>query len=156
MHTAELNQELAYKISKVNFMVRKATDSALREQTAISYSQFFMLMALSHNANMPQRSIAEFLGLTPAAVSRQLDALVELGIITREENSKNRREHVITLTAQGESTMKKAHHVVDIHLNKLTEALTAEQKQSLIHCLEVVIQCCDDCRTETNPLHVNH
>ncbi|MFZ2719967.1 MAG: MarR family transcriptional regulator, partial [Minisyncoccia bacterium] len=53
-----------------------------------------------------QQRIAEFLNLTPAAVSRQIDTLSEEGLIKREQDPDSRRSHVVNLTPAGTSRLE--------------------------------------------------
>jgi MarR family transcriptional regulator for hemolysin len=82
-------------------VIDRTADRILTEASGGTFSQFLVLMAIAHSSGASQQKIAEFLDLTPAAVSRQIDAHVEAGYVVREQDPQSRRSHIVNLTASG-------------------------------------------------------
>lgn len=86
-------------------VIDRTADRILTETSGGTFSQFLVLMAITHSSGLSQQKIAEFLDLTPAAVSRQIDALVEAGFVVREQDPQSRRSHVVSLSPVGNERM---------------------------------------------------
>lgn len=89
-------------LHKTVFSLDRYADRLLSENSHGTFSQFLVMTAIAKCPKVSQQKIAEFLNLTPAAVSRQIDVLVSAGFIARKEDPQSRRAHVIELTASGE------------------------------------------------------
>jgi MarR family transcriptional regulator for hemolysin len=89
-------------VHKCVYAIDRSADRLLTEKEGGTFSQFLILMAIAQCSGLSQQKIAEFLDLTPAAVSRQVDALVKADLIVRAEDPLNRRSHVVSLTPAGE------------------------------------------------------
>lgn len=89
---------------KFVFHFDRDADASLASSN-LSFAQCLALMAIQCCPDKSQTSIVDFLALTPAAVSRIVDSLVERHLIVREEDPQNRRAHRIHLTESGENTL---------------------------------------------------
>ncbi|MFZ2556097.1 MAG: MarR family transcriptional regulator [Minisyncoccia bacterium] len=93
-------------LHKTVFMLDRFADRLLAEKMGGTFSQFMVLMGIAQCPGLSQQRIAEFLNLTPAAVSRQIDTLSEEGLIKREQDPDSRRSHVVNLTPAGTSRLE--------------------------------------------------
>ncbi len=84
------------------FLFDREADRVLAETLGGTFSQFMVLMAIAQCQGLSQQKIAAFLQLTPAAVSRQVDGLVEAKLIARKQDPHSRRSYVVSLTEAGE------------------------------------------------------
>jgi MarR family transcriptional regulator for hemolysin len=91
---------------KAVYVFDRKADRLLADAMGGTFSQFLVLMAIVQCPGLSQQKIAEFLDLTPAAVSRQIDTMVKADIIVREEDPNSRRSHVVSLTAAGETRFR--------------------------------------------------
>lgn len=87
-------------------VIDRNADRLLTEAHGGTFSQFLILMAIFQCSGLSQQKIAEFLDLTPAAVSRQIDSLVKADLIVREQDPQSRRSHVVSLTSAGEARFR--------------------------------------------------
>ena len=92
---------VGYKLRKLAMAMDRQVDQRLQDKFGLTLSQFMIMLGAAHQSRASQCSVARFLNLTQAAVSRQIDGLVELNLISRTENDQNRREHILTLTEDG-------------------------------------------------------
>jgi len=93
-------------VHKSVYAIDRNADRLLTEKEGGTFSQFLILMAIAQCSGLSQQRIAEFLDLTPAAVSRQIDSLVKAGLIVREQDPQSRRSHVVSLTPTGEKRFR--------------------------------------------------
>lgn len=75
----------------------------------ITAARFDMLVAISHGyeSSLPQRALREWLGVTAATISRMLRSLEELGLVTRERSTFDRRQLIVRLTARAHSVLRR-------------------------------------------------
>lgn len=93
-------------VHKSVYVIDRNADRLLTDAHGGTFSQFLILMAIAQCTGLSQQKIAEFLDLTPAAVSRQVDSLVKAGLIVRAEDPQSRRSHVVSLTPAGEKRLR--------------------------------------------------
>lgn len=103
-------QEIVYErfmrnLHKTVFMLDRFADRLLAEAMGGTFSQFMVLMGIAQCPGLSQQKIAQFLNLTPAAVSRQVDTLSEEGLISRKQDPESRRSHIVDLTPAGEARL---------------------------------------------------
>lgn len=67
--------------------------------------QFAALDALSHAPGTDQASLAEAVAKDRATIGAVLDRLEQKGLVKRDENSRDRRARVLTLTESGEAVL---------------------------------------------------
>jgi len=90
-------------IHKSVYVIDRNADRLLTEKEGGTFSQFLILMAIAQCSGLSQQKIADFLDLTPAAISRQIDSLVKAELIVRKQDPQSRRSHVVSLTPAGKS-----------------------------------------------------
>ena len=113
MHSITTSRELAIKLHKLNFILQRISDQALQAELGVSFSQFLTLTALKHRPGTSQAAVANFLGVTPAAVSRQIELLLRQKLISKHPDSRNRRQSVLGLSAEGRETINRAIRALD-------------------------------------------
>jgi DNA-binding MarR family transcriptional regulator len=107
---------LSYLIQHLAAVMGRQSDELLQDQIGIGLSQFKILMVLEWNPRVQQKAIADALGQTESAVSRQLKLLKSMKLLETKPDPGNRRRHVTTLTPRG---------------MQVTEAATAVMRRSL-------------------------
>lgn len=88
-------------LHKTVFTIDRSADKILAKHGG-TFSQFLVMTAVARCPGLSQRHIAEFLDLSPAAVSRQIDSFVESGHVERIQDPSSRRTHIVKLTKIGE------------------------------------------------------
>jgi MarR family transcriptional regulator, 2-MHQ and catechol-resistance regulon repressor len=71
------------------------------EETGISDTDFRILEALLHKGPLPVNTIGPKVHLTPGSISVAVDRLLEKGLVSRAESSKDRRVRIVALTESG-------------------------------------------------------
>lgn len=137
------SQDITYNLHKTVFLLDKLTDTVLQEELAITFSQFKIIMAIDHST-VSQREIASYWDMTEAAVSRQVDLLVQKKLATRKENPENRREHVLELTKEGKKLYEKGLDVIRKNHNEIFAVLDEREKKVLSEGLHKLLKAmCD-------------
>jgi DNA-binding MarR family transcriptional regulator len=76
----------------------------------ISFTQLAALYSVAGTATLTIGDLAEQLGRSPSATSRLVSGLVERGYLERDVEVADRRQHVLTLTSQGQALVASVDH----------------------------------------------
>lgn len=105
--TVDYSKTYLYKLYKLTNSLDKLFDRQLREHASISLSQFTLLLAINQHMHPNQRSIAAFLDITPAAVSRQVEIALGSGLIEISDVDADRRSQTLCISQKGQSAIRK-------------------------------------------------
>ena len=133
------SREIGFRIHKLVFLIDKTTDKILNTQLKITHSQVIMMHAIKHRGEVSQRDIAKYWQMTDAAVSRQVEILTKKGFIKLWQNPKNRREHILSLTSEGQEYLEKSFKVLDKKFEELFHVLSHEERTRLIESLDKLL-----------------
>lgn len=102
-------------LGKALHAMMKFTTAGIQE-SGLGESDFRVLEALLHKGPLPVNVIGPKVFLTPGSISTAVDRLVGKGLVTREENSEDRRIRVVALTERGKALILPIYrkHVDDI------------------------------------------
>lgn len=117
----------------------KAADSTLQDKLDLTLSQFLILMVVNQNPNVKQIEIADFLEITQAAVSRQIDVLKNKKMITISQNEKNRRENLLSPTIKGREIFTKANAILYETFENLYKIMNEKEKINLEKSLDKLL-----------------
>ena len=81
--------------------------SAGWKDLGLSHAQIGLLFMLSYHKQLQAKQIAEFMGVTKSAVSQLTDPLLEKGLLSRQNDPKDRRIAHLDLTVKGTKLVKK-------------------------------------------------
>jgi len=85
-------------------LLREFLESSFLEQLRphkLSRSQFCFLKLIAANSDLQVGELARCLGVSPAASSKNLDRLEELGLVVRETSPEDRRATLLSASADG-------------------------------------------------------
>jgi len=107
------------------------------EERGLTLSQV-KLMNLLDEAGEPCSigTLSERIGLSPAAVSRAVDGLVQRGDLEREEDPRDRRSKLAGLTTAGHKTFEQLHALRVAGLRELLAELDPDERETLMRGLE--------------------
>ena len=83
-------------------------------------------------------TLAEHLGVTKAAVSQMVDRLVDLGLVSREEDHIDRRSKLICLSETGENLVQEAIRTRRQWVPNLAASLTEDQVRQACRIFEIL------------------
>ena len=107
------NQTYLYKIRTLANILDKVFDRKLRKHADITLSQFMVLLAISYREGSNQRQVAKHLGLSPAAVKRQVDIARHAGWLRVAGSGRN---DCLYLTAVAEKVIEVGLQVLEQHV----------------------------------------
>jgi DNA-binding MarR family transcriptional regulator len=138
--TKDLHMNLTYKVHALVMLMDKDAEKFLQDQLNLSYNQFLIIFAITENCTSTQKEVAYFANLTEAAVSKQIETLRKLGYLTRIESQKDRREHVLALTSEGQKISKKAKSILQKIVKSLFSVLNQGELTNLHSYLNKLLE----------------
>lgn len=142
--TIDQTQLVGYKLHKLASMLDRQADTLLLKQFELTLSQFVLLFGLAHHPEASQSALARYLNLTQAAVSRQIDGLLNRGLIERHNNVKNRREHIIKVTPKGHELLTKAKLGLGAMYQTVLKDVSSSQLKTFSKVLDKLLVCSRD------------
>lgn len=136
----QIENKLAVKIHKTAYALGKMAGKIVSEEVGLSFPQFMILTGVKYHPHCSQKDIADFRQLTEAAVSKQVDSLVEAGFLARKVNPDNRRAHDLELTPQGAKIQDKAEQRVLLRYEEVFDRLHTDQQQQLHTTLDKLLE----------------
>lgn len=98
----DFSQTYLYKLHRLTTSLDTLFDQKLRQYSGIGLSQFTLLLSVAQHQPIGQRTIAQFLDLSPGAISRQVEIARQNKWLTVKNDPKDRRGQILKLTAAGE------------------------------------------------------
>jgi DNA-binding MarR family transcriptional regulator len=105
----ELNRLLRYS-HIFSSTVREVLESQLIQQVTqepLSISQFHLLKLMMFNGQHQVGQVADFLGVSPPAATKNIDKLEGLGLLVRSPDKGDRRATLLSVTPKGRRLVKK-------------------------------------------------
>lgn len=113
---SRLDQTYLYKLDRLKILIQKEIDAILTSEfDNLTMSQFFLLFAVKDLAEPNQRDIAEYLNVTPAAISRQMYVASNNNLVYISKQ-RTLNQSKIKLTKIGLDIFNKAYHIINNHL----------------------------------------
>lgn len=110
-----------YKLHVLTKTLDKLLDQILINRLSISWSQIALLLAVNDLQQCDQATLARFLGVSPAAISRQVELARSSQLIDIRPVINNRRKNTIQLTTLGRKTVDQSLHALAAPLSQLFE-----------------------------------
>jgi DNA-binding MarR family transcriptional regulator len=120
-------------------LAEKALDKRLQSDVGLSFSQCMILVHVAHNPHISQQHVACERDITPAAVSRHIEALVASGLISRFDKLANKREHVLEVTVRGRGVVKTAEEVLEEEIDLLMNEISKDEAQKVEHLFDILL-----------------
>jgi DNA-binding MarR family transcriptional regulator len=90
-----------------------------------------ILRAISTKQGLSQRGLAKLIGMFPSRLVLVLDELETAGLVERKADAKDRRTHVLHLTARGKETLQAVGRIAREHQEAVCAALSATERETL-------------------------
>ena len=106
------------------------------EELDLSMTQLKILHILDgSDRELTPSELAQFVGLSPAATGRAVDALTRNGIVSRREDDADRRVKRLTLTPAGSAAVSRIAQARVEALTRVVDRLDADQRDALASAL---------------------
>ena len=138
--TAVLARDLGLFLKRVLFTNNREFFGAL-QKAGISFTQLKCLgFLVEAHGSMSLGALSEELALSPAAISRAVDGLVQRGELKRAEDPEDRRSKIVSLTAKGRATYDRIIAVRLAGVRNFVEELEPEERDALGSALHPIIE----------------
>lgn len=112
----------------------------IAENYGLTVMQLYTLCLLEADNSIPMNSLSSLLSCDASNVTGIVDRLLIHEYIKREENPKDRREKIITLTVKGVRLCEKIAHALSSYQPATLNMLSDEQKKQLQILLDIVLK----------------
>jgi len=107
---------------------RKVMNSGLPQ--GLNVNQYRVLYYV-HSGQSSQSHLAKYLGVTPAALSKMVDILVEKKLLSRKTADSDRRHTQLTITVSGKKIVTNLRLQVEKRMQKHLDVLTESQQKEV-------------------------
>ncbi|BDO41070.1 MAG: MarR family transcriptional regulator [Cellulomonas sp. 73-145] len=128
-----LAADLRVALSRANRRVRAERGSA-----GLSDPQFSVLALLTRNGPMTPGQLADADRVQPPTMTRTVNCLVDLGLVSKGENPADGRQVVVSLTEQGVAEVRETRRRRNAWLAQRLAGLTAEERAVLSRAAELL------------------
>jgi MarR family transcriptional regulator, transcriptional regulator for hemolysin len=139
---APASEDLAGSLTALmkHLMVTTGRDFfAEMERTGVSLTQAKSLMILTEAEKpMSVKALSDAMGLSLPGVSRSIDAMVQRGDITREEDPRDRRCKLVSVTPRGRKLYERLMAIRLAGVRRFVEELDQDEQEALAHGLDAV------------------
>jgi len=128
-----------FKMHAFIAMVDRMADEMLNSNFNLSYSQLMILFMVDKQKEIIQKDISNCLGVTEAAVSKQIENMVQIGYLLRTPDPSNRRKNQIVLTAVGQDIFDQANRFLVQKAEDIFTILEPSERQVLDLALDKLL-----------------
>jgi DNA-binding MarR family transcriptional regulator len=111
-------------------VLREVTDDPL------SLPQFHLLKLIAMNGSHKVGEVAQFLGVSAPAATKNIDKLEGLGLVARIRSTGDRRAKVLASSHKGRQLVKRYEEVKEQRLEPILEGFSEKDLRQLTHLLE--------------------
>lgn len=129
-----------FKIHIFANLAEREIEKILLSEVGISYSQSMILDFIYNHPEVSQRDVAMERGITPAAVSRHLEVLEEMGFIQRKDRKENKREHIVIITREGQGVVSNAEILLQKAIDNMINELSLNEMENMNCVLEKLLK----------------
>ena len=120
-------------------VVREILESKLlREATPLplTISQFHVLKLMTINGNHQAGELAEFLGVSAPAATKNIDKLERFGLVIRSPSKGDRRATILSTSVKGRRLVERYEELKAIRLAPILEDFSSEEVEQISNLLE--------------------
>jgi DNA-binding MarR family transcriptional regulator len=128
--------------SWVEVTMRRSMHNLIRHSKSMGFTmpQVNTLFRLHHHDQCSVSDLAEFLGVSDAAVSQMVDKLVDQGLILRLEDPQDRRGKLLSLSPEGNTVVQESIKARHAWVSDLAKLFTPEQEMQVQPALLLLIE----------------
>lgn len=133
------SKSFMYALHQTYFLAEKRLEQRLSRAGGITFSQFIIMLGIRCKGQPSQNTIADFLFLTEATVSRHVTLLVAEKCITRKTNPDNRRKHILEMTPKGQKSFAEAQAIIERELGDIFSIIPNASRAEITKVFDRVI-----------------
>ncbi|MFA9214001.1 MAG: MarR family winged helix-turn-helix transcriptional regulator [Candidatus Methylacidiphilales bacterium] len=125
---SDFGTPLAYKF---NLLAKNYYGAAAAHFTNFDFDKYFyVLMVIGNHEKITQQCLAKYFDIDKASIVRIIDYLTDKGLVIREKNALDRREHMIVCTEKGKTYIPQINEAFNLVNNSAFKNFT-EQEQTI-------------------------
>jgi DNA-binding MarR family transcriptional regulator len=124
--------------SKLRIMEREIARELEMECCGISLSQCHALVEIKELKETTIKHLSEILDLDKSTLSRTIDGMLNVGLVNREIDKKDRRYMKLSLTDQGNKIASFINQKCDDYYKKLFEHIPAKEHDGIIKAIDLI------------------
>ena len=126
---AHIFSTVVQEVLELNTLRQVSTES-------LTLSQFHLLKLISLGGRHQVGQVADFLGVSAPAASKNIDKLERLGLVARRQSKGDRRATLLTPTRKGRRLVERFETLKADRMDPVLEAFDAGEVRQLTHLLE--------------------
>lgn len=136
----QLDNQICFRLYTASRLITQAYTPILTG-LSITYPQYLVLMVLWEKDNQPVNDIAHRLFLETNTVTPLLQRMEKLGLVKRQKNKLDKRQHLVKLTGKGKELEEKAYALIPAGMGRQLSAcpMQLEDYQHLAQELDSII-----------------
>jgi len=135
MNSVSLSKQILDVLPKGMRNIRNEMRQSANGQLTVA--QFRVLVKLAKGPTS-HKAVAEWLGITPATLTRMIDTLVERKLVQRQIDPEDRRQTILQVTGRGRKQYERLQEKAQISLQERMEFLSESEKNILAQGLDVL------------------
>jgi DNA-binding MarR family transcriptional regulator len=116
----------------------------------LTIPQLKSLFLIAREGSMNTKSLAEELGVTPSNVTGIIDRLVKQGLVSRQENTEDRRMLQIQVTDKGETILTGLREETISSMSEVLARMSVEELSSLARGLSSLVKAAEGYKGESS------
>ncbi len=137
----ELFDVIPFLIEQVSKKARKYSQREFDEkQLGITVDQWVLLKIVEQNNGISQRELADLSMRDAASITRSLDLLEKMSLISRNPIDGNRRQYSIKLESKGQAYIERHMEMVQQHRAQLVKGFSSTEINQIKELLKRMIE----------------
>lgn len=143
VRNSQFEKSLLNKVARVISGLEREVENELKVSFKLTFSQFRVLNGLLALGEASGRELATSLDVTPAVVTRQIEALGSRGLLIVKTNPRSKRENILSLTSKGEQAVHDASKVIADRQTLLLAGLSLKDETAFERAIDVLSKALD-------------
>lgn len=118
-----------------------------------SHQHFAVLKLLEENKHLYITEFVDILSITKPQMTALIEKLIQMGLVNRTNDSKDRRKIYISATKKGSLITAKINKAVDNHIDTFLLKLSQEELKTLENGLRILQKLCPNCYNKEMDTH---
>lgn len=132
---ADVDELVTAMLTASRVLVGVSARSLAEVEDTVTVTQFRVLVVLQGHGETRLNLLADRLAVSPSTALRTVDRLIGSGLVTRRENTHDRREVVIELTARGRAVVDRVTERRRAAIREIVEQMPQRQSTRLLEAL---------------------
>lgn len=148
METKELHEfKLAIRGLEREFFLKLKQET---ESCGVTLSQRHIITEIGERKETSIVELSSVLGLDPSTLSRNINNMVNLGLVNRYVKPKDRRYVILELTEKGQAIYDTLNTIYNEHYKKIFELIPEENQRQVIESFELFYDATQEFKYRSN------